>query len=126
GPCCGIHSSRTLVVPCNKIMVMALCPFRLMSVRSVQERVLAGDPPAARPYLRWTRDLDVGQRPFFHETHAHRSNSVDDQLGVVDRAEVLAEQGAASPDLLDERTIGDHLGNARDPHLVVVVVEVAE
>ena len=66
----------------------------------------------------------VVERPFLHVTDAVRADPVDDQRGVVDGSEVLAEERVIGPDLLENGTVGDDLRDPGDPDLVVLVVEV--
>ena len=69
------------------------------------------------------RHLMIVERPFLHVADAGRSDAVEDELGVVDPAQVLAEQRIAVPDVLKDRRVGDDLRRASDADLVVLVVE---
>ena len=68
----------------------------------------------------------VVERPLLHVADLFGRDPIDDEGWVVDRAQVVAKQGVGIPDFLEQGPVGDDLRHARDPDLVVVIVEVAE
>ena len=51
---------------------------------------------------------------------------VQNQFGIIDGSEVVAQQRVAVPDLLQQTAIGQDFSHSGDPYLVVPVVEIAE
>src|SRR5687767_5744896 len=49
----------------------------------------------------------VVERPFLHVPHTGGDDAVDDQLRVVEAAEVLAHQRVRGPNLFEQRTVRD-------------------
>src|SRR4051794_11095107 len=72
------------------------------------------------------RHFVIVERPFLHVADAVRDDAVDDECRVIQAAEVLAQEGVAVPDLLEDGPVVDHLGDAGDPDLVVLVVKIDE
>ena len=68
----------------------------------------------------------VFKGPFFHVSDLGGLEDVDDEFGIVDGAEVVAEQGIGFPNFFEEGTIVEDFGVAGNADLVVVAVEVAE
>jgi hypothetical protein len=68
----------------------------------------------------------VLQRPLAHETNTLGDDAIDDELGIVGRAEVAAEQGIRLPDFREHGRVGEHFGATGDAHLIVRVVQVAQ
>lgn len=68
----------------------------------------------------------VFEGPFLHVADEGGADDVDDEFGVVDGAEVLAEQGVFGPDGFKEGWIVEGFGGSGDADLIVVGVEVAE
>lgn len=66
------------------------------------------------------------KRPFAHVADLCGGDAVDDQVRVVEAAEVLAHQGIGVPDFLEQRPVGDSGGQAGQADLIVVVVEIAK
>ncbi len=70
--------------------------------------------------------LVVVESPLLHVSDLLGRDPVNDQRGVVNRPQIVAEQGVRVPDFLEQAAVGDDLGRARDPDLVMMIVEVAE
>jgi len=76
--------------------------------------------------LAFKGDFVVFESPLAHKADAVRADSVKDEFGVVDAAEVLAEEGVFGPDFFQKRSVGDYFRRAGDAHLIVIGGEVAE
>jgi hypothetical protein len=74
----------------------------------------------------YTAKFVVFQSPFLHVAHTFRSDPVDDQLGVANRAQEPPQKGIRVPDLLFQGLIGEDLSRSSDAHLVVVLVQIAK
>ncbi len=72
------------------------------------------------------RDVLVFEGPFAHEADAFRVDGVEEEFGIVDVAQVGAEQGVGVPNGLACGLVRDGARGAGDADLVVVVREVAE
>lgn len=68
----------------------------------------------------------IVNRPFPHKPDPDWADPVDDEVRVIGGAEVLSQKRVRVPDGAEQIRVGDHLGTARDPDLVVPVVEVIE
>src|SRR5688572_17572542 len=82
--------------------------------------------PSRTPRYPLQRNVVIGERPLTHEADTSWHNAIDDQLGVVERAEILAEEGIAVPDFGTDARIGENLGNAGDSNLIVMFIKVVE
>ncbi len=72
------------------------------------------------------RDFVVLESPFLHVSHPVGLDAVHDQLGIVERTEILAQERIVAPDRFEQRAIRHHSGRALDPHLVVAGVDIAQ
>src|SRR5712691_438705 len=72
------------------------------------------------------RHLVVFQCPFSHVANSCWLDTVQNELRVIDTAEILTEQWIRVPNLLEQGSLSDHLRHAGDPNLVVLVVQVAQ
>jgi len=68
----------------------------------------------------------VFECPFAHESYPSRIDSINDQLGIVECAEVLAEQRTGIPDLLQNAAVVHNVCDSGNPDLIVVGIQVAQ
>src|SRR5947199_3966520 len=78
----------------------------------------------SRSVLEW--NLVIVQGPLAHIADTIGRDPVNDQLRIINPAQVLAEQWIAVPDLLEKPLVGDNLRQSGDTHLVMVIVQVAQ
>ena len=71
-------------------------------------------------------DVVVFEGPFLHVANLGGTEDVDDELGIVDGAEVAAEKRVGFPNFFKEWTIVEDFRLAGDADLVVIGVEIAE
>ncbi len=66
------------------------------------------------------------ESPFLHETHPVGYAPVDDQVGIVDGAQIMFKQRIFLPDLAEQVPVGDHFSNCGNPDLIVIRVQITE
>jgi len=71
-------------------------------------------------------DIVIFEGPLLHEADLRGADAVDEELGVVEGAEELAHEGIGVPDFLEQRAVGDDLGETREADLVMAGIHVAQ
>ena len=70
------------------------------------------------------RHVEIFQSPFLHVLDPGGLNAIDDQLRVIHRAQKLPQQRVVLPDLLQPVAVLFDSGNARNPNLIVISIEI--
>lgn len=68
----------------------------------------------------------IVERPFAHEADLCGDDAIENKLGIVGRAEILAQKRIFLPDREDDILFGDNPGTSRNADLIVIRREVGE
>jgi hypothetical protein len=68
---------------------------------------------------RLARNLVIRQSPLAHEADAFGADAVDDEIGIVGRAEIATEERIGLPDGVEHCGVGEDFCDAGDADLVV-------